>query len=544
MRRLISTRRAPRILRDHDSRGHCPPPPGTPCSHRPRQHRARRGGARGGGRRRADHDDVGGGATRRRDARALLPRLQSRRAPRARRHVGAPADRGAGSRRVGRVAAAPSRARCAPVPLQDPGLVNTTPITAHGLVDVPLVEGALRRLVAAGFSPKEALLAFDDVVATAIDSVRRDYCINREAANGNTQLSLFRAALRDFTRDEAPLMWQLADRFAEVPDNVEIRPRRVVRAPHPRARRRAPRVARGSHHPARASALTVALRRLPRQPQHALAEHVVLDLVRPAVDRVGAAEQEQLLLERELVRAASRRSTLARRADRRRGCRARGATCPRTASRSTPRARARRVPTCCASRSIASAAARSTRRRAADARADRRSRHRARASAKTWSSSRSKPTCCASVDTPRSKPSSAIATRQPSPTSPTTRSAPVRGAVEEDLVELAAAGDLHDRADLDTGLVHRHEQERQPGVASRRRIGARDHEAPVGHVRERGPDLLAGEHPLVTVEHRPGLHRGEVRAGVGLAVALAPSLLAAAGSEEGTAPAARASRTR
>ena len=80
-------------------------PPPTPRSHRPRQHRARRGGARGGGRRRADHDDVGGGATRRRDARALLPRLQSRRAPRARRHVGAPAHRGTGSPRVGRMAA-------------------------------------------------------------------------------------------------------------------------------------------------------------------------------------------------------------------------------------------------------------------------------------------------------------------------------------------------------------------------------------------------------------------------------------------------------
>ena len=106
--------------------------------------------------------------------------------------------------------------------LQDPGLVNTTPITAHGLVDVPLVEAALGRLVAAGFSPPEALLAFDDVVSTTINSVRRDYCINREAANGNTQLSLFRAALRDFSRDEAPLMWQLADRFAEIPDAVEV----------------------------------------------------------------------------------------------------------------------------------------------------------------------------------------------------------------------------------------------------------------------------------------------------------------------------------
>ena len=148
-----------------------------------------------GDRRRADHDDVGGGATRCRHARALLPRLQSRRAPRARRHVGAPAHRGARSSRRGTSGslafARALRARA----LQDPGLVNTTPITAHGLVDVPLVEGALERLVAAGFSPKEALLAFDDIVATTIDSVRRDYCINREAANGNTQLSLFRAAL-------------------------------------------------------------------------------------------------------------------------------------------------------------------------------------------------------------------------------------------------------------------------------------------------------------------------------------------------------------
>ena len=44
-------------------------------------------------------------------------------------------------------------------------------------------------------SPKEALL--NDV--TAIDSVRHDYCIDREAANGNTQLSLFLAALRNLT---------------------------------------------------------------------------------------------------------------------------------------------------------------------------------------------------------------------------------------------------------------------------------------------------------------------------------------------------------
>ena len=49
----------------------------------------------------------------------------------------------------------------------------------------------------------------------------------------------------------------------------------------------------------------------------------------------------------------------------------------------------------------------------------------------------------------------------PSPTSPTTRSALGARVVEEHLVELAAAGDLHDRAHLDARLVHRHEQERE-----------------------------------------------------------------------------------
>ncbi|HEY7105728.1 MAG TPA: helix-turn-helix domain-containing protein [Acidimicrobiia bacterium] len=106
--------------------------------------------------------------------------------------------------------------------LTDPGLVNTAPMTAHGLVNVPLVEGALQRLVRAGFSPNDALLAFDDVVATTVDSVRRDYCLQLEAANGNTQLSLFREALEDFSRDEAPLMWELADEFAHAPDTTSV----------------------------------------------------------------------------------------------------------------------------------------------------------------------------------------------------------------------------------------------------------------------------------------------------------------------------------
>ena len=55
-------------------------------------------------------------------------------------------------------------------------------------------------------------------------------------------------------------------------------------------------------------------------------------------------------------------------------------------------------------------------------------------------------------------------------------------------------------------------------------IGAADHEAPVGLVGQRGPHLLPGDDPLVAVPHRPGLDVGQVAAGVGLRIALAPQL--------------------
>ncbi len=69
------------------------------------------------------------------------------------------------------------------------------------------------------------------------------------------------------------------------------------------------------------------------------------------------------------------------------------------------------------------------------------------------------------------------------------------GAGEEDLVELRAAGDLLDRADVDAVLVERHQEERQAVVPRRAELGAGDHEDPVGLVRPRGPDLLAVDRP-------------------------------------------------
>ena len=95
---------------------------------------------------------------------------------------------------------------------------------------------------------------------------------------------------------------------------------------------------------------------------------------------------------------------------------------------------------------------------------------------------------------------------------------------EEHLVELGVAGDLVDRADLDAVLAHRHEQVRDALVLGRLTVRAGQHEAPVGPVGLRRPHLLALDRPAAVDELGPGLDVGEVRAGAGLAVALAPEL--------------------
>lgn len=56
-------------------------------------------------------------------------------------------------------------------------------------------------------------------------------------------------------------------------------------------------------------------------------------------------------------------------------------------------------------------------------------------------------------------------------------------------------------------------------------FGPGQDEAPLGFVGEGGPDLLAGHHPRVVLAHRAGADGGEVGAGAGFAVALAPELL-------------------
>ena len=93
---------------------------------------------------------------------------------------------------------------------------------------------------------------------------------------------------------------------------------------------------------------------------------------------------------------------------------------------------------------------------------------------------------------------------------------------EEHLVEVRPAVDLVDRADLDAGRLHVHDEHRQAGVLHLVGVGAGDDDAVVGDVGEGGPHLLTVEHPLVTVELGLGLQAGDVGAGARLGEHLTP----------------------
>jgi len=98
--------------------------------------------------------------------------------------------------------------------------------------------------------------------------------------------------------------------------------------------------------------------------------------------------------------------------------------------------------------------------------------------------------------------------------------------VEEDLVEFGVAGDLPERLHGHAGRAHVEEEVGDPFVPRGLGVGAGQQHHPVRDVSQRGPDLLAVDHPVLAVLHRASLERGQVGAGVGLGVALAPDLLA------------------
>ena len=103
----------------------------------------------------------------------------------------------------------------------------------------------------------------------------------------------------------------------------------------------------------------------------------------------------------------------------------------------------------------------------------------------------------------------------------------IAGTVEEHLAEVDLAGDVTQRPDVDARLVHV-DQEVGDALALLD-VGVRPGEQHrvVGGEAPRGPDLLAGDDPLLAVEHGPGGERREVGSGARLAEELAPDLFVA-----------------
>src|SRR6266571_4498161 len=98
--------------------------------------------------------------------------------------------------------------------------------------------------------------------------------------------------------------------------------------------------------------------------------------------------------------------------------------------------------------------------------------------------------------------------------------------VEEDLVELVVAGDLLERLHRHPGRVHVEEEVRDALVLGRVGVRPREQHHPVGDVRDGGPHLLAVDDEVLAVLHRARLQRREVAPRVRLGVALTPDLLA------------------
>ena len=98
--------------------------------------------------------------------------------------------------------------------------------------------------------------------------------------------------------------------------------------------------------------------------------------------------------------------------------------------------------------------------------------------------------------------------------------------VEEGLIEVGVAGDLHQRSQGDARGAHVEKQIAEATVLGGIRVCPGQQNGPVGVVPAAGPDLLPVDHEIIAVLHRPGLHRRHVGAGLRLGVEGTPDILA------------------
>ena len=253
------------------------------------------------------------------------------------------------------------------------------------------------------------------------------------------------------------------------------------------------------------------------QAEHPLGDDVALDLVRAAVDGVGPGEQEQALCRVEFVRALARPVAGPGGAGgaphlHRQLAEPLVPAAPQQLGDARGARRHRNRPGC-AGRSSAWSAARPTAGRAGRAGPGRRPPRRRRRPATTRVQLRGEP------DLLDQRGDAALHAEQPHGHPPAVAlaadhmlgaRAPSKKTSLNSLVpDICRIG----RTSIAARLVHRHQQERQSVVAPRARLGPGEHEAPVGLLSERGPDLLPGDAvAAVAVPHGGGPHPGEVGA--------------------------------
>jgi len=108
--------------------------------------------------------------------------------------------------------------------LRQPTLSVVPAVCAYSMNSIPMLEQAATVLIRAGFPPSDALWNFGFLVSTVLSSVYREHCLALERAQGRTQLSTTRAALKEAGPEAAPTMWRLMQGWESKPDSYESDP--------------------------------------------------------------------------------------------------------------------------------------------------------------------------------------------------------------------------------------------------------------------------------------------------------------------------------
>ena len=108
--------------------------------------------------------------------------------------------------------------------LHEPTLGVVPHLSAHGLLSIPALERGVDVLTRAGFERNSAFSNVSNIVSAVLSTVYRDHCVAEEQAAGRPRIATFLDALHQVPRDEAPLLWALADSWDELRPDAQSDP--------------------------------------------------------------------------------------------------------------------------------------------------------------------------------------------------------------------------------------------------------------------------------------------------------------------------------